>query len=346
MSGPTARGWMDLKQRALARAQPLSAHLELTYRCNWRCVFCYNPRRFDHRPLDAQEWTTVLDDLRALGTLALTLTGGEPLAHPGFLSVVRAACERRFAVRVFTNGTLVSEAMADALAELRPLAVEMSLHGARPETHERLTGAPGSFAALFRGLERLQRRGVPVVLKSLLTSVNEDELEGMIALAEARGVPHQLDATITPRDDGDPSPLRLRASGAAIERMYRHTAEKGPLPSAERVPGGVNCGVGRTTLAIDPEGNVFPCLQWRHGSLGNVRETPLRLLWGDSPERRAAAETGRAANDAMLARGGTLSRFPFCPALAAQLTGDPLAPDEDLRARARIVETLRAERPA
>lgn len=128
---------------------------------------------------------------------------------------------------------------------------------------------------------------VPVVLKSLLRSVNEDELDGMIALVEAHG-----------------------------------------------------------TLAIDPEGNVFPCLQWRHGSLGNVRETPLRLLWGDSPERRAAAETGRAANDAMLARGGTLSRFPFCPALVAQLTGDPLAPDEDLRARARIVETLRAERPA
>ena len=44
---PSAR----LKQLALERAQPLSASLELSYRCNWRCVFCYNPRHNDLRGL-------------------------------------------------------------------------------------------------------------------------------------------------------------------------------------------------------------------------------------------------------------------------------------------------------
>jgi MoaA/NifB/PqqE/SkfB family radical SAM enzyme len=337
-------GWHRLKQRALARAQPLSAYLELTYRCNWRCVFCYNPRHSDLRGLGLAEWSEVLDDLRELGTLSVTITGGEPLAHPRFADIARAARDRHFSVRVFTNGALVTEEMADAIAEIGPLAVEMSLHGACPETHEKATGVPGSFAAMIRGLERLKRRGVPLVLKSLVTRLNEHELDGMIALAEERAVSHQLDGTVTPRDDGDPSPLGYRASPEAIVRMYRRTAERGSLPEAGREAGAVNCGLGRITVAVDPEGEVFPCLQWRRSSLGNVRRTRLRELWRGSPARETAAAVSLAANEAMRARGGALASFPFCPALAAQHTGDPLTPDASHVVQAGIVARVRSER--
>jgi MoaA/NifB/PqqE/SkfB family radical SAM enzyme len=80
-----------LKQRALDRAQPLGAHLELTYRCTWRCVFCYNPRHHDPRGLTGAEWVAVLDELRALGTLSVTLTGGDPLTRPDFFEIAAAA---------------------------------------------------------------------------------------------------------------------------------------------------------------------------------------------------------------------------------------------------------------
>ncbi len=340
MSPEPAAGWARLKQRALAKAQPLSAYLELTYRCNWRCVFCYNPRHADRRGLSLAEWTEVLDDLRTLGTLSLTLTGGEPLTHPDFVAIARAASDRRFAMRIFTNGTLVSEEMADAIAAVRPLAVEMSLHGATAETHERATGAPGSFEALLRGLDRLAHRGVPLLLKSLVTSLNEHELDGMIALAAQRGIPHQLDATVTPRDDGDLTPLRYRPSPEAVRRMYQRAGGQGRLPRAERVTGAANCGLGRVTVAIDPEGEVYPCLQWRSTSLGNVRVTRLRELWHGSEARAEAADVAVAANDRMLARGGAQASFPFCPALAAQHTGNPLDPGDEHRAHAEIVESL------
>jgi AdoMet-dependent heme synthase len=286
----------------------------------------------------------VLDDLRELGTLTLTLTGGEPLASPDFLAIAGEARSRHFALRVFTNGTLVDEAMADAIAALEPMAVELSLHGAKAETHDRLTGAPGSFVALAEGIGRLKRRGVPLLLKSLLTSVNEDELDGMIEVARGWNVRHQVDATVTPRDDGDLGPLRFRASPDAVARMYRRTAEASGLPLATREEGGVNCGLGRLTLAVDPEGEVYPCLQWRHTSLGNVRVTRLRELWTGSPVRREAAAVAVAANEEMRARGGSLADMGFCPALAAQHTGDPLVPDAHHVARAAIVAAVRAER--
>jgi MoaA/NifB/PqqE/SkfB family radical SAM enzyme len=334
---PSAR----LKQIALERAQPLTASLELTYRCNWRCVFCYNPRHHDQRGLSGAEWLAVLDELRALGTLYVALTGGEPLTHPEFPVIARGARERAFALRILTNGALITERAADEIAALRPMAVEMSLHGSQAETHDRTTATPGSFGALFRGLDRLAERGVPVVLKTPLTCLNESEVEDMNALAEARGVPWRLDPVLTPRDDGDTGPLAYRASAGAVEGIYRRLADVGQLPHEERSKGGFNCGLGRTTLVVDPEGNVYPCIQWRKTPLGNVRATPLRELWPSSETRVEAAAVSRAANDRLVATGGSLASFPFCPALAYQNTGDPLEPDERHREQAEIALRIR-----
>ena len=336
---PSAR----LKQAALRRAQPLSASLELTYRCNWRCVFCYNPRRHDRQALSVAEWSTVLDDLRALGTLYVALTGGEPLVHPGFLAIARAVRERAFALRILTNGALVTAPLAGEIAALRPLAVELSLHGATAETHDRATATPGSFHAMLRGLDRLLGRGVGVVLKTPLTCLNEPEIAGMRRLADERGVPWRVDPVLTPRDDGDAGPLAYRASAQATERVFRELASLGQLPKEERAEGGTNCGLGRTTVAVDPEGNVFPCLQWRRAPLGNVRDTPLRDMWAGSAERLLAADVARAANDRLVRDGGALASFPFCPALALQRTGDPLRPDATHRAQAEAAERVRLE---
>jgi MoaA/NifB/PqqE/SkfB family radical SAM enzyme len=137
---PSAR----LKQIALERAQPLAASLELTYRCNWRCVFCYNPRHHDQRGLSGPEWLGVLDELRALGTLYVALTGGEPLTHLEFPLIARGVRERAFALRILTNGALITEKAADEIAGLRPMAVEMSLHGSLAETHDRATATRSS----------------------------------------------------------------------------------------------------------------------------------------------------------------------------------------------------------
>jgi MoaA/NifB/PqqE/SkfB family radical SAM enzyme len=338
---PSAR----LKQIALERAQPLSASLELSYRCNWRCVFCYNPRHHDRRGLPTARWLALLDELRELGTLYVALTGGEPLTHPDFLAIARGVRERALALRVLTNGALVTEPVAAELAALRPMAVELSLHGACAATHDRATATPGSFDAMLRGLDRLLREGVAVVLKAPLTRLNEGELDPMRGIAATRGVPLRLDPVLTPRDDGDPGPLAYRASPDAVEKMFRALAEQGQLPHEQRAAGGTNCGLGSTTLAIDPEGNVFPCLQWRRAPLGNVREASLVAVWHKSEERVAAAATARAANDRLAAAGGALGAFPFCPALALQTTGDALQPDAahveqaEAAARVRLIPT-------
>jgi len=163
----------------------------------------------------------------------------------------------------------------------------------------------------------------------------------MAALADARGVPFQLDPTLTPRDDGNTDPLRYRASAEGIERAYRFVAARGALPFTARVAGGVNCGLGRLTLAVDPEGNVYPCLQWKRHPLGNVRERGLVDMWRRSSAREEAARVAEAANERMLGRGPAFAEFPFCPALALERTGDPLEPDEGHAEQAAMVHRIR-----
>src|SRR5262249_60518912 len=80
----------------------------------------------------------------------------------------------------------------------------------------------------------------PLLWKPPLTRLNEDELDGMIALAEARGVPYHVDPTITPRDDGDASPLAYAPSAAGIDRLFQigrahvctPVTDQPPLPSS------------------------------------------------------------------------------------------------------------------
>jgi MoaA/NifB/PqqE/SkfB family radical SAM enzyme len=326
-----------------ALQQPVSAYFELTYRCNWRCHFCYNPRHSDVDGMAAAEWIVVMNDLRLLGTLNLTLTGGEPLAHPEWFDIARAARDRYFAVRLYTNGSLVDDSTADAIASLHLAAVEVSLHGATAETHDGTTAARGSYEALISAVSRLRSRGVRVEIKTPVTKLNEHEIDAMQALANRLDVPFRLDAIITPRDDGDMSPLAYRPSDATQQRLARLAIELGTQPDMARHEGQANCGLGRTTLAIDPEGNVYPCMQWRQSSLGNVRESTLTELWRHSPVRQEALGTAHAANDLLARMGGDAARISYCPAIASQHTGNPLQPDSAFLLRAELTRLARDE---
>jgi MoaA/NifB/PqqE/SkfB family radical SAM enzyme len=286
--------------------------------------------------MTADEWRAVLEDLRALGGLTVALTGGEPLAHPQFFDIARSARRLRLAIRVFTNASLVDASTASEIAALHPMAVEVSMHGATADVHDAATGRPGSFQDLVRGLEHLRRAGIRILLKTPLTRLNEHQVDEMIAFAASAGLRYQLDATLTPRDDGDRGPLAYAASSGAVLRVMRMQAIARNLGPVERRKGNANCGLARITLAVDPDGNVYPCHQWRQRSLGNVREVRLRDLWPSSPARLEAASVAVAANDAILERGGALSTFDYCPALAFQETGDPLVPDADVQRRAAL----------
>jgi len=100
-----------LEERALDRCVPLRAIVELTYRCNLRCVHCYTVGRAGERELGTEEVRGILDQLAGEGCLYLTFTGGEILLREDFFALAAYARRKRFALRLFTNGSFLTTAL-------------------------------------------------------------------------------------------------------------------------------------------------------------------------------------------------------------------------------------------
>jgi MoaA/NifB/PqqE/SkfB family radical SAM enzyme len=315
----------------------LSAMVELTYRCNLDCFICYNDTSLKGVPLAVEDYLRFFEDLRELGTLNLTLTGGEPLAHPAFFRLGREARELGFVVRVKSNAHALRHHLARRMKdEVDPYLVEVSLHGACAESHDRQTRVPGSFARLIVNLRDALALGLRIKLNAPVTLWNEHEIEAMHALADDLGAAIDFDPAITRRDDGGSQPQQVAPSRAGVARLLAHQRQRAAIERSRQTSPAVpsaqaqieppstgrekHCGAGSSSITVDPYGNVYPCVQWRR-RIGNLHEQSIPTLWHHSDEltevRRLAIDVKRAVDDHDAPGTG------FCPGSAELETGSP-----------------------
>lgn len=328
--------------------------LELTYRCNLDCFFCYNDLGLEGRSLSTDRYLALLDELAELEVMNLILSGGEPLAHPDFFDIGRRARDLGFVIRVKSNGHGLRGKIARRLKdEVDPYTVDVSLHGARAETHDRQTRVPGSFQRLMENLPHLLDLDLRLKINATLTRWNEDEIDGMLEIADRLGVAVTLNPILSPRDDGDREPLSITASREARLRLYRTLAKRAerrregsPEPSAEIARPGdealptpavdKSCGAGSSGVTVDPYGNVLPCVQWRR-PVGNLHEQTMREIWEGSAGLREVREETKRVKRTVDAQGEAGKHMSFCAGLAVAHHGDPAALYEDAREQAELV---------
>ena len=319
---------LEIQRRARRDNQLLSALVELTYRCNLNCFFCYNDTQLSGVPLSTEQYIRFFEELRDLGTLNLAFSGGEPLARADFFTLGRQAREWGFVVRVKSNGHALNSRLARRLKdEVDPFSIEISLHGACAETHDRQTRIPGSFGKLIANLGEMRALGLRINLNVPLTAWNEAEIESMFALADDWGLPIHFDSQIKPRDNGDGVPLQIAASLKGVARLVAiqrqrtdQQATKTQQAAEVQTPATKQCGAGSTTITVDPFGNVYPCVQWRR-RVGNLHHHSIKAIWERSQE---LAEVRRMASEVKRTLGRHIPPgMGFCPGLAEQATGSP-----------------------
>ncbi|MEW6368615.1 MAG: radical SAM protein [Acidobacteriota bacterium] len=293
--------------------------------------------------------------------LARRLAGGEPLAHRDFIELGVAARRLGFVVRIKSNGhALCGEMLRRIKTEIGPCQVEVSLHGARAETHDRQTRVPGSFSRLITNLSEMQSVGLCARLHSVLTRWNEEEVEEMSAIADGFGVQLRFDPEVTPRDDGDLLPLTIRPSREGMLRLYRiefargqAAANHGAGPQRRQVPAprpdeaspagpGKHCGAGSSGIAVDPYGSVYPRVQWRR-SVGNLHRKSIREIWDGSPELQSIRRLTSEAAGIVSRYGSQGPLLAFCPGLATRISHDPLSVYPGAKQRAEILEHVQSE---
>lgn len=164
--------------------------IELTTLCNLKCLHCFlHPFTKERKFISPSRLVSFVKELKDYGLTFITFTGGEPFLHPEFRNILREISNMEFALRIYTNLTLLTDDFIQEICSWRIWEVETSLYGARPETHDRITGSPGSFWKIIQNASKLVRKGIKVNLKMLLLRMNYKEyMEAQkIALNEGFG---------------------------------------------------------------------------------------------------------------------------------------------------------------
>ncbi|HCJ66354.1 MAG TPA: hypothetical protein DHV62_03275, partial [Elusimicrobia bacterium] len=245
---------------------PFTVNFELTHRCNLRCIHCYldnaktqkfrkNAKNYE---LTTDEIKNILDQLADAGSLWLVFTGGEIFLRKDLFAIAEYARKKSFLLTIFTNATLIDSKGALRLADLALYQVQISLYGARPETHDYVTRIKGSFARTLQAVKLLKKLKIKVVLKTPLMKENFPKYKEIIHLNEKLETNWQMDPWITPKNDGDQTPLALRTLPGQMGEFFSN--EKF-FPKEEFTTGEKKrfiCSAGKNLVAISPYGDVYP----------------------------------------------------------------------------------------
>jgi radical SAM protein with 4Fe4S-binding SPASM domain len=317
-------------EQALALGVPLSAHLDLTYACNERCVHCY----LEHQSpgeMNTTEVCRLLYQLADAGTLFLTLSGGEIFLRRDLFQIIECARQLSFAVKLKTNGTLIGLPAALRLKELGVQLVDISIYSHRAEVHDAITRRPGSLQQSVSAIRVLCEAGVPVRIASVLMRQNQAEIAMVRRLAEELGTAYVLDPTVTPKIDGDHSVLIHRADRAAVREVLQdpilasdtQMACEADDPAPDSLAANVPCSAGHSLVYIDPCGRVYPCVQFPL-QCGDLRQEGFAEIWKKS-EPLQQVRAIRVADLPVCSSCPQVSRCSRCPGLAL-MEGDMRGP--------------------
>jgi len=275
----------------------------ITDRCNLHCKMCgvcelTSPE--DKTPeLTTEEWKAVVRSAVAMRTTLMLMSGGEPLLRPDVFEIIRYARDQGLAFHLCTNGTLIDEEKARALAETRVNTVSVSIESPVKAIHERLRG-PDSFDRAVDGVRLLRQHApdVNVGVNYLITTANFRNMADMIPFAESLGVQQLKYAPIHTNllhkrkrieDYGDLlfGEEDLEELGREVEALMQAAARSRLLTTSPMFlskissfysrPSKFRCYAGYGACAVNPFGTVTPCVDM-DGSL-SVREQPLEAIW-------------------------------------------------------------------
>ncbi len=304
---------LTLPQRFVA---PLMVVWNFTQACNLQCRHCYQDagrRAPDELTLDEQK--RIVDLLAARNVAMIAFSGGEPTMSPTFLEVARYAADRGLHLTVATNGTLLTPEQVRAMVDAGIRYAEISLDSVDPARHDRFRGASGYWEAAVRGIRNvIADPDIKCGVAMTVTRWNLDEMEAMLAWCIAEGADTFYAFNFIPTGratgilDADLSPAQRERMLATLQRYLldgrisimssapqygRACLELGdpdsPVNTGHYGYGGGRmtrllaryvggCGAGRCYMAVQPNGDVTPCV-FMPITVGTLRRDPFERVW-------------------------------------------------------------------
>ena len=287
-----------------------------THACNLKCKHCYikADKKLDNE-LTTEEAKKLIDELEECGVVALSFAGGEPLIRPDFFEVATYAKQKGFHISLATNGTLITQKVANELKRIGIDYIEISLDGAKSETHDSFRGIRGVFKRTDQGIRNCVKSGLYTSIATTVTKSNFEEIPEIYELAKRTRAKFLIFFNFIPSGRGKDI-INLDISPEQREKLLNFIYEKmvsgstpqvmctapqlgricmrngmsipthfftkeiiGKYSELSEFIGG--CGAGRLYCSIEPNGDVQPCV-FMPIKIGNIKEKPLREIWHNS----------------------------------------------------------------
>ncbi|MBQ8781145.1 MAG: radical SAM protein [Oscillospiraceae bacterium] len=249
------------------------AWLELTQKCNCKCLHCYEGSEHrDTNVLSYEQWLGVIDELSELKCRSIVFIGGEPSLYKKLPELLRYAAEKNFEkICVYSNLCYISEELLEAICS-SGATVRFSIYGNDAVSHDRITGIDGSFSRLIGNIEKLQKNNVKLGASIVIMRENEDRAESITELLKQMNIEH------IHRDE-----IRKVYNGTQDEHLVLNSRmeRKTPNFSADKkffdsVFSINTCWHGK--IAVSTDGKVFPCEFERNIVYGDVNKTSLKQI--------------------------------------------------------------------
>jgi AdoMet-dependent heme synthase len=334
----------EMGERALRLGVPFSAQVDLTYRCNEKCVHCYLDHD-DHGEMTTAEIKHLLEEMAEAGVFTLTFSGGEIFLRRDLFELLEHARSLTFSIKLKTNAVLIREKQAARLRDLGVASIQVSIYSHRPEVHDAITLVRGSLQRSIHAIRFLKSQGLRVIMANVLMIQNAQDHHGVRALAAELGAEYALDPTVTPMMDGDRAPLELNAGASALHALFRDEAYVGdvaefcapPIAPDESSMDALPCSAGHTACYISPYGEFYPCVQFPL-SCGNVRQQRFIDIWRDSPQLKEvrSIRLRDLSSCSQCAHGSSCTRCPGLAFMEGNMRGPSTADCEKSFARTGI----------
>lgn len=284
-------GYRSLRlARNLLTRRMIHANLQITYRCNFKCKICdfWKTHHDAAEEMTLDNFSVIGRKLNELGSLIISLAGGEPLIREDLPQIITILNESNHFPILITNGWFVTEERAKAILNAGLQEISVSLDYADPARHDAQRGLPGAWQRAVNALEILKRNRLGkrnrIHMISVLMDDNLDEIENLIKLSRKLGVTYML--SLYSWNRGVKSP-RLPDSHVtdhllSLKKKYPEfislTSYIEQFDNAIANGGIGNCQTGRLLMNIDNRGAVARCTETLDQPVGNILTDSVKSI--------------------------------------------------------------------
>ncbi len=278
---------------------PLTAQLEITSRCNHKCIHCYNYWRAensDETTLPENHLIKIMENLRDSEVMQMVITGGEPMIYPNLL-VKGLELAKSFGIRcsINSNLTLATPELARAIKK-NNAGVLTSMLSFDSNKHDSLTNSNGSHVRLVRGIKVLQDTGVSVGVNMVVMKQNLLDVYETGKFANSIGVKSFTSTKVCPSlgdDVFDRLKITKEDNLLLFDQLLRLKDELGMnVDTLTAYPSclsqnwdkygkfllGRGCSAGKTFCAVGSNGQLRACVQ-HDKEYGDVVSESITSIW-------------------------------------------------------------------